>query len=63
MAMVARHLSEIADLLASRLGDTNDNAVCARIIEEGFENLARKIHNQSVQVALEGPVVGKSQSA
>ena len=63
MAMVARHLCEIADLLESRLGDTNDNAVCARIIEEGFENLARKIHNQSIQVALEAPLVSKSQSA
>jgi hypothetical protein len=63
MAMVARHLSEIADLLESRLGETNDNAVCARIIEEGFADLARKIHQQCNRGAQDLPLVRKSQSA
>ena len=63
MAMVARHLSEIAYLLESRQGETNDNAVTARIIEEGFANLARKIHNQTIQVAQEWALVSRSQSA
>jgi phosphoribosyl-ATP pyrophosphohydrolase len=63
MAMVARHLSEIASLLESRQGQTNDHAVTARIIEEGFAHLARKIHNQTVQVAQELPLASKSQTA
>jgi hypothetical protein len=63
MAMVARHLSEIAALLESRQGEASDHAVCARIIEEGFANLARKIHNQTIQVAQDPVLMGKSQSA
>ena len=63
MAMVARHLCEIADLLESRLGETTDTAVSARIIEQGFADLARKIHNQTIQVAQDPVLVGKSQSA
>jgi hypothetical protein len=63
MAMVARHLSDIAGLLASRHGETSETAMTARSIEEGFTNLARKIHNQTVQVAQESDLVRKSQSA
>lgn len=63
MAMVARHLSEIALLLESRLGETTDMAVSARIIEQGFGDLARKIHNQSVQIAPDSVLISKSQSA
>ena len=63
MAMVARHLSEIASLLESRQGQTNDHAVTARVIEEGFANLARKIHNQAIQVAQESALVSKAQTA
>jgi len=63
MAMVARHLTEIASLLESRLGETTDTAMSARIIEQGFGDLARKIHNQTVQVAQECALVSKSQTA
>ncbi|HWY48336.1 MAG TPA: hypothetical protein VNX70_13200 [Bryobacteraceae bacterium] len=63
MAMVARHLSEIASLLESRLGETTEMAVSARIIEQGFGDLARKIHNQSVQIAPDSALISKSQSA
>ncbi len=63
MAMIARHLSEIASLLESRLGETTDTAVSARIIEEGFTDLARKIHNQTIQVERESALVSKSQTA
>lgn len=63
MAMVARHLAEIASLLESRLGETTDTAMSARIIEQGFGDLARKIHNQTVQVAQESALVSKSQTA
>lgn len=63
MAMVARHLSEIASLLESRLGETTDTAMSARIIEQGFGDLARKIHNQTVQVAQESALVSRSQTA
>jgi hypothetical protein len=63
MATVARQLSEIATLLESRQGETTDTAVCARIIEQGFSDLARKIHNQTIQVAADSLLVSKSQSA
>jgi hypothetical protein len=61
MAMVERHLSEIASLLESRLGETARPAASARIIEQGFADLALKIHNQSIQVGQE--LLSKSQSA
>jgi hypothetical protein len=63
MAMVSRHLSEIASLLESRLGETTDTAMSARIIEQGFGDLARKIHDQTVQVAQEPALISKSQTA
>jgi hypothetical protein len=63
MAMVARHLSEIASLLESRQGDTDNTAVSARIIEQGFADLVRKIHDQAVEVDGDLALVSKSQSA
>jgi hypothetical protein len=60
MAMVASHLSDIAGLLASRHGETSETAITARSIEEGFANLARKIHNQTIQVAQELDLARKS---
>ena len=63
MAMVARHLAEIASLLESRLGDKTETAVSARIIEQSFLDLARKLHNQTVQATEELPFVTKSVSA
>jgi hypothetical protein len=63
MAMVARHLSEIAGLLESRQGETAYIAVSARIIEQGFADLARKIHDQAVGADRDLALVGKSQSA
>jgi len=62
MSMVARHLGEIASLLESRLG-TTDTAVSARTIQEGFTELARKIHNQALQVDENSSFAGKSQIA
>jgi hypothetical protein len=63
MAMVARHLSEIASLLESRQGETDNTAVSARIIEQGFADLARKVHHQAVEA--DGALVfaSRSQSA
>lgn len=63
MAMVARHLSEIAGLLESRQGETADTAVSARIIEQGFADLARKIHYQAVEADGNLAFASKSQSA
>ena len=63
MAMVARHLSEIAGLLESRLGEPNDIATSARIIEIGFADLAQKIHGQATHALEELPLVSRSQSA
>jgi hypothetical protein len=62
-AMVARHLSEIAVLLESRQGETADIAVSARIIEQGFADLARKIHDQAVEAEGDLALASKSQSA
>jgi len=63
MVMVARHLSEIAGLLESRQGETADTAVSARIIEQGFADLARKIHDQAIQADGDLAFASKSQSA
>ena len=63
MAMVARQLSEIASLLETRQGETTDTAVSARIIQEGFADLARRIHNQASRMAEDSPMVIRSQSA
>jgi len=63
MAMVARQLSEIANLLESRQGETTDTAMSARIIEQGFTDLARKIHSQSIQADNELVLATKSQTA
>jgi hypothetical protein len=63
VAMVARHLSEIAGLLESRQGETANIAVSARIIEQGFADLARKIHDQAVEADGDLVLASKSQSA
>ena len=47
MAMISRQLGEIADLLESRLGETTEMAQSARIIEQGFSDLGRKVHSQA----------------
>ena len=62
MAMVARQLSEIAVLLESRQGESTDVAVSARIIEQGFADLARNIHQQAADT-VEELAVGRAQSA
>ena len=49
LAMVGRHLSAITALLESRLGETDDSAVSARMIEAQFASLAENIHSQATQ--------------
>jgi hypothetical protein len=49
MTMVAHQLAEIAALLESREGATPDISVAARALEERLADLARKIHNRTVQ--------------
>jgi hypothetical protein len=63
MTSIARQLSEIASLLESRQGETTDAAMSARMIETGFADLARKIHNQAVRAVEYASLVSKSQSA
>ena len=68
MSTLAYQLSEIASLLESRLGETNEMAASARIIEQGFANLARRVHNQTTQTQAahadgSEPAISKSQSA
>jgi hypothetical protein len=63
MAMIARHLSEIATLLESRQGETAETAVSARIIEQGFADLARKIHGQAIEADGDLALASRTQSA
>jgi hypothetical protein len=63
MAMVAGHLSEIAGLLESRQGETAETAVSARIIEQSFADLARKIHKQAIEADGDLAFASRSQSA
>jgi hypothetical protein len=63
MTMVTRQLSEIAALLESREGETTETATAARIVEQSVADLARKIHNRSVQAHEEVAWVSNSQTA
>ena len=62
MAMISRQLGEIASLLESRLGETAEMAQSARIIEQGFSDLARKAHNQAA-ASEETPLASRRQTA
>lgn len=63
MTTLTYQLSEIATLLESRLGDTNEMAISARSIQQNFASLARKIHNQAAQAAASQAKASKSQTA
>ena len=63
MAMVARHLSEITLLLESRLGETNNSAISAKIIEAAFSSLADQIHDQAIHAGDEVSLASESQHA
>ena len=63
MALIARHLSEIASLIESRQGETDDTAVSARIIEKSFTDLARKIHSRAAHADRDAAFADKSQNA
>ncbi len=63
MAMVARHLSEITSLLESRLGEANEIALSAKIIEAEFASLKEKIQNQEIQASEELSLASRSQNA
>jgi len=63
MVMIARHLSEIASLLESRHGEAADTTLSARIIEQRFADLARKIHDQAVEADGDLAFASKSQTA
>lgn len=62
MADISRQLTEIAALLESRLGD-EAIAMSARTIEQGFTDLARKIHNQAGAAVESLPLQRNSQTA
>jgi hypothetical protein len=47
MAKIKCELADIVSLFECRLGETNDLALSARTVEEGFAALARRIHMQS----------------
>jgi hypothetical protein len=46
-ATLSYQLTEIANLLDSRLGETSELALSARTIQEEFAKLARQIHRQA----------------
>jgi hypothetical protein len=47
VAALQYQLTEIANLLESRLGETTELATSARMIQEEFFKLARQIHRQA----------------
>ncbi|HYL73862.1 MAG TPA: hypothetical protein VEU96_06630 [Bryobacteraceae bacterium] len=46
-ATLTYQLTEIANLLETRLGETNELATSAREVQEEFAKLARQIHRQA----------------
>ena len=63
MAMVSRHLAEITSLLESRLGETNDMAITAKIIEAELAGLTEKVRSQATEAGEELSLASRSQSA
>ncbi len=63
MTTLAYQLSEIATLLETRLGETDEMARAARGIQQSFVILARKVHHHVGHAADNSPLASKSQSA
>jgi len=62
-ATLAYQLTEIANLLESRLGQSTELATSARAIQEEFAKLARQIHRQAALAGTGLRVESKPQPA
>jgi len=63
VATLTNQLSEIASLLESRMGETNELATSARIAQREFARFAHRIRRQTVVVRGEERPLSKSQTA
>jgi len=63
VAALQYQLTEIANLLETRLGETTELAASARMIQEEFLNLARQIHRQAAIAGSGLRVESRPQSA
>ena len=64
VSTLTRQLAEVAELLESRLGDTNDLATSARSAQQEFARFAHRIRRQAaVARGVQVPQNRKSQSA
>ena len=63
VATLNYQLTEIAHLLESRIGETDDLAISARRVQEEFAKLAHRIHRQNSLSGAGLHAQGKSQSA
>jgi hypothetical protein len=61
VATLTYHLSEIAAMLESRLGETNEMAVSARNAQKEFARFANRVRRQNTVTALRAS--GRSQTA
>jgi hypothetical protein len=63
VAALTNQLSEIASLLETRLGETNELAISARNAQREFARFAHRVRRQTVVVRGEAQPVSKSQTA
>ena len=63
VAMINTEMVEIAKLLISRLGESNELARSAASIQEELATLVHRIHRQTLIAGAAGRVAEKSQSA
>jgi hypothetical protein len=63
VATLTHQLSEIAGLLESRLGETNELAASARNAQREFARFAHRIRRQTAVVSGDQPLQNKSQTA
>jgi hypothetical protein len=63
VATLTNQLSEIASLLESRLGETNELATSARNAQREFARFAHRIRRQTIVVRGEAGPESKSQTA
>jgi len=63
VATLTNQLSEIANLLESRLGETNELATTARNAQREFARFAHRVRRQTVVVRGQAQPESKSQTA
>ncbi len=63
VATLTLQLSEVANLLESRLGETNELATSARSAQREFARFAHRIRRQTIVTRGDQPFQNKSQTA